>query len=137
MIWLIARHGLGLRFNLPLALGLCWVSNPLTVLPLYFVFLHTGEVLLSYFGDYHTPNWGELKAILFDPLPASESWWGAIEARFLGLFWLLGWPFVLGSAVWALGGGIITYLGVALGLWRYRSARQTASAAVRGQRATE
>lgn len=36
-----------LRANVPVALAMCWISNPITVVPLYFVFYWLGALLLG------------------------------------------------------------------------------------------
>ena len=35
------------RFNVPIALAMCWITNPFTMPPMYFVEYHTGAFLLG------------------------------------------------------------------------------------------
>ena len=45
-IWLIAWKGFKWRFNLIVAIAWSWLSNPLTMIPLYYMFYWTGKVML-------------------------------------------------------------------------------------------
>ncbi len=45
-IWLILRFFPKGSFNLPVACAMVWISNPLTVIPMYYVFFVTGDLLL-------------------------------------------------------------------------------------------
>ncbi len=35
------------RFNVPIALAMCWLSNPITMPPMYFIEYHVGSFLLG------------------------------------------------------------------------------------------
>ena len=45
-IWLLASKGFKWRFNLIVAIAWSWLSNPLTMIPFYYVFYLTGRVML-------------------------------------------------------------------------------------------
>ena len=47
--WLLLRTFTRVRFDLVLAIAMVWISNPLTVIPLYFLFHITGDFLISFF----------------------------------------------------------------------------------------
>lgn len=85
------------RVNLPLAVAMVWVTNPLTVPPLYWAAYEIGAWLLGQPGPR------------FDS-PPGLSWF--LEA--IGQIWQ---PLMLGLLVLGLAAGTIGYLGVRL-LWR-------------------
>ncbi len=47
--WLLFRVFTNSRFDLTLAIAMVWISNPLTVVPLYFLFHTTGKFLIDLF----------------------------------------------------------------------------------------
>ena len=47
LTWLVARRLFGWNFNYLIALAWTVVTNPLTLLPLYYVFYVTGELMLG------------------------------------------------------------------------------------------
>ena len=46
-IWVAARYLFRTNFNLPIAVAVVWISNPITVVPLYYGFLVTGNLFLG------------------------------------------------------------------------------------------
>jgi uncharacterized protein (DUF2062 family) len=48
--WLVQNYILKKKFDITLALTLIWISNPITVVPLYFLFYQTGSILLNLLG---------------------------------------------------------------------------------------
>jgi uncharacterized protein (DUF2062 family) len=122
LVWVLCRYGFRFRFNLTIAISMVWISNPVTMLPLYFLFLKTGDLMLSVLGY-------EVTEMTFQIFRA--------EVRRLGdgqsldwLHWLLyagqvflvefGWPIVLGSLVYAIPGGVVSYPFTIVTLRRYR-----------------
>jgi len=49
--WFIFRQHRELRFSFPVAIVFVWITNPLTMLPVYFVFHLTGQLLLGRSDD--------------------------------------------------------------------------------------
>ena len=96
---LAAAVAILIRCNLPIAVGLVWISNPITMPPLfYFCYLVGTEML----GGEHAPFLFEL------------SWEWLMDG--LGAIWQ---PFLLGCGTVGLVSGLIGYFGVRL-LWRLR-----------------
>jgi uncharacterized protein (DUF2062 family) len=93
-----------LKANLPILASLQFITNPLTVLPIYFTAYQVGRVILNPFGlDSPALNMGEMK-ILIDSLQAGN--WG-FNLRYLATVWMitsLG-ASVLGTSMGALGSG--------------------------------
>ena len=47
IVWSIYRYIFRRHFNLPVGVAMVWISNPLTMVPLYYLFLLTGYLLLE------------------------------------------------------------------------------------------
>ena len=128
MLWLLFRYVFRIRFNMLTGMTLIWLSNPLTMIPLYYTFLVTGQGMQEMAG--------------VDLLPVSYMAFSAAVGR-LGeigeldiLQWLYnaakvlivdyGWPMVLGSLVYAIPGAIIAYPLTGIWLRKYRGFRAAA-----------
>jgi uncharacterized protein (DUF2062 family) len=86
-----------LQFNLPLAMGLTWISNPANMLVLYFSFFYMGCLVLP---GYHTVGWAEFEAML-KPILNVDSFQILIDTLLsLGKNILV--PMILGSLVIAI-----------------------------------
>ncbi len=48
VVWSIYRYIFRRHFNLPVGVAMVWISNPLTMVPLYYLFLVTGYWSVSY-----------------------------------------------------------------------------------------
>ena len=127
VIWAFCRFLLRVNFHLPVAVAMVWISNPVTVLPLYFLFLETGIWFLEYAGQYWEPLDYEGFRELFLELGAQSPapWRERLGSGFLLLFWIYGWPILLGSFLWALPFALLTYPVTAFSVRKYR--RLTAS----------
>lgn len=88
-----------MRANIPFAVGLVWIANPLTMPAMYYICYEVGCFLLQ------TPH----QVISFQ-----FSW-----AWFLEMIAMVWKPLILGSLICGLIVGAIGYLGVLL-LWRYK-----------------
>lgn len=51
MTWLLAKQTKGLRFSLMIACAWTWVSNVFTMLPIYYVFYITGQIMIGNWGN--------------------------------------------------------------------------------------
>lgn len=105
MVWTIYRYIFKKRFNLPVGMAMVWISNPLTMVPLYYLFLLTGYWLME------TKNVLSYKLFTEKLTNISEAE-GTIEMIIKGTEFLildLGWPMIVGSIVFAVPGFIISY----------------------------
>ena len=123
MAWVISRYVLHLRFNLPIALAMTWISNPVTFIPLYFLYLKTGAWILVWFG--HVSQVGTYADFVqaLDLIQQANEYveWRRRFVNIVGqLFWQFGWPFVLGSVVYAVPLSVATYPITAVAMLRYR-----------------
>ncbi len=92
-----------LRLNLPLAVALVWVTNPLTIPPLFYFCYRIGAWVIGYVGDDMAFAW---------------SWeWFRLQ---LGQVWE---PFLIGSSIVASFSALLGYFGMRT-LWRWRVMRE-------------
>jgi len=85
-----AAHCVWWRANIPVAAGLTFITNPLTV---------GGWLWLAYQA-------GSLFVAPDPTAPSAEGWLGSLQA--------LGWPTVVGMGLFAIGGSALGYFGVKL-----------------------
>jgi len=107
-MFLAALVALPLRANLPVALALIWLSNPLTIIPLYYAYYWVGTLLLA----LPARSYREL-AQTFASLFRSLEKGGFLESlRSLGSEVL--WPVIVGSLVIAT---VCTFPAYRITLW--------------------
>ena len=128
MFWVLFRYVFRIRFNMIIAMTMVWTSNPLTMIPMYYAFLVTGQWMQELAGVGFLP-------ISYTAFSAEVGRLGAAE-ELSALQWLynalkvliveFGWPLVLGSLVYAIPGAIIAYPLTGIWLPRYRKFRAAA-----------
>lgn len=107
IIWSIYRYLFRRHFNLPVGVAVVWISNPLTMVPLYYLFLVTGYWLLETENEL---SYGHFAEILTRISETGETWEKIIEsARFILID--LGWPMIIGGLVYAVPGFVFSYFG--------------------------
>ena len=111
VIWAISRYLFRFRFNLPIAVALVWLSNPVTMVPLYFMFLITGDWILEMMGWFAVErDFDHFKVLLMNGGPdVPQGLWNRVVHGFLLLFWEFGWPMAIGSILWAVPSAILAY----------------------------
>ncbi|MBC8258367.1 MAG: DUF2062 domain-containing protein [SAR324 cluster bacterium] len=105
IIWSIYRYLFRRHFNLPVGVAMVWISNPLTMVPLYYLFLVTGCWVLDTQNNFSYQ-------LFADTLTRISETSGAWEKIMQGIRFLLidlGWPMVVGGFVYAVPGFIISY----------------------------
>ena len=105
LVWSIYRYIFGRHFSLPVGVAMVWVSNPLTMVPLYYLFLVTGYRLLETQNGISY----ELFTEYLGHISSTEGTWEMIVAGASFLLVDLGWPMIIGSLVYAVPGFIISY----------------------------
>lgn len=111
MIWFFFRFVFRIRFNMIIGMAMVWVSNPLTMIPMYYGFLVTGNWMQEMAGI-------QFMAISYAAFTAEFERLNAMgDMSFL--IWLyhaaqvlimeFGWPMVLGSLIYAIPAAIIAY----------------------------
>jgi uncharacterized protein (DUF2062 family) len=105
LVWSIYRYIFCRHFNLPVGVAMVWISNPLTIVPLYYLFLVTGYRLLETQNGISY----ELFTEYLGHISSTEGTWEMIVAGASFLLVDLGWPMIIGSLVYAVPGFIISY----------------------------
>ena len=105
LVWSIYRYIFGRHFSLPVGVAMVWISNPLTMVPLYYLFLVTGYRLLETQNGISY----ELFTEYIGHISSTEGTWEMIVAGASFLLVDLGWPMIIGSLVYAVPGFIISY----------------------------
>jgi uncharacterized protein (DUF2062 family) len=96
-----------LQFNLPIALALTWLSNPLNMIFLYFIFFYVGCLI---FPGYETMGWGDFQTLLA-PLLEVSSYQGLVD-NLVNLGRNIVLPMFLGSFLIAFPAAAMSYVGV-------------------------
>jgi len=121
-IWALCRIALRFRFNLTIGVAMVWITNPVTTIPFYYLFLQTGDLLLELIGHEAVPiSFAAFRAEVQELASGEPMGW---------LEWLVyatevlvieyGWPMFIGSLAWAIPGSVISYPFTIVCLGRYR-----------------
>ncbi len=121
IVWLCARGLFGWRFSLIHGLIWTWISNVFTLLPLYYLFFVTGQVMFGRFEDltgsaHFIEIWTRTFTADAGFAETLETW-----LRLLAIDW--GLSMLVGSIPWAILSGWLAYIW-SLALIRHRRARQ-------------
>ncbi len=122
MLWVVCRLLFRVRFNMTIGWAMVWISNPVTMVPLYYVFLITGHLFQDWMGHEVIPIAYEAFSVELNRLAAGEhlEWWQWLLNAAQVLVVEFGWPMVLGSLVYAVPGSLLTYPVTALLVRKYR-----------------
>ena len=127
MSWITAKYVFRSKFDLMIATAMVWLSNPLTMGPLYYLFLVTGawffnlvgisDVVMSYQSFAHKLN-----------LITSNADFSTVEKFLAGVHFMifdLGYPMVIGSLFWAIPLALLSYAVTLKYLKQYRIKKAT------------
>ena len=132
-IWLLVRYCVPrFDFNLFVGLAWTWVSNVVTLPPIYYVFLVTGQLML---GDFEgVGGFGAFSESLAASSTAADTWLASLWAGTKALFEAFGVPMFVGCVPWMFIMGWVGYKGsysVIVNVRARRRARAERRAAVR------
>jgi len=121
VIWTICRYLLRVRFNLPIAVAMVWVTNPITVIPIYYAFLVTGNLSLGmdFAQSFAFDEFRDLFSQAQEETATGPANWLYIKIALL--FWTFGWPMVVGSLIWAVPLSVLTYPFTTFAMLKYRA----------------
>jgi uncharacterized protein (DUF2062 family) len=122
MIWLFCKYVMNIRFDLVIGTALVWISNPLTMFFMYYVFLVTGNYLFQLLSiEVIDLTFQAFQTKLAFILSGDEksSWQIFIDGAIFLLI-DLGLPMVIGSFLYAVPFSLLTYKGTTFFLKRYR-----------------
>ena len=115
LVWGFCRYLLNFRFNLPVSVAMVWISNPLTMIPMYYGFLTTG----CWVQGKEQLTYATFESRLTEIL-SIHSAWGSIVSGAEYLLIELGEPMMLGSLFFAFPIAIGSYFLTYYGLLRHR-----------------
>lgn len=100
-LWLVITRLFRWEFSLFAGLAYTWTTNAFTMVPIYYLFYVTGQVMLGRFGDINGfDRFSELvEAISANP---ALSFWEALWLWTVELFSGWGVPMFVGSIPWAI-----------------------------------
>jgi uncharacterized protein len=121
-IWVVCRYLFRFRFNLTIGVAMVWITNPITTIPFYYLFLRTGDLFLELLGYGSAPmSFAEFRAEVLELAAGQPMGW---------LEWLMystevlvveyGWPLLVGSLIFAIPGSVLSYPATMVFLGRYR-----------------
>jgi len=125
LIWLGFKYFFNLRFDLLVGTALVWISNPVTMIPLYYGFLSTGYRFLTVSGISPVPlelSYKGFATQLSAILNAQQD--GTLETIVAGTRFLLfdlGFPMLIGSLFFAIPLSLVSYALIRRYLPRYRA----------------
>lgn len=115
-IWMFCRYVIRFHFNLPVGVALVWITNPVTVIPIYYLFLLTGSIVLQAEDILSFKHFEEE----FTLIAEQEGAWNSIVEGTRFLLVDLGWPMLVGGLCYAVPFAIVGYFTTRFGLTRYR-----------------
>ena len=121
-LWTLSRWVYGRAFNMPVCFAVSWVMNPLTVVPIYYLYYLTGDSVWDAVTT-PTPDWtfSQFEDVFLAAVaPHSGVWWERLFGGAYVLFDFFGWPIVLGSVMWAVPLSAAAYLTSRWAVTRYR-----------------
>ncbi len=111
VLWILCRYGIRVRFNLAIALAMVWISNPVTMVPLYYLFLVSGQWLQGLLGEeVAVMSYAYFQQAMAGLAPAEGLTW--LQWLFYAMEVLVlefGWPLVLGSLLYAVPAAVVAY----------------------------
>ncbi len=122
LTWLISRKLFNWDFSLVSALAWTWVTNIFTLLPFFYAFYFTGQLFLGHFND--DGGYNQIKSIYDGFEQENTGFWDNLLAWLNILISDIGIPLTIGSVVWALICGWLSYHLTLRFVIRYRKRRE-------------
>lgn len=119
LTWVVASRLFSWHFSLVLGLAWTWVTNAFTILPFYYVYYVTGQVLLGHWGDL--TGFDAFVSLWTDTFTPEAGFWNALTAYTVALVEGWGVPLAIGSLPWVLASAIGGYA-ISLRVSRRRAA---------------
>ena len=107
MTWLVWKKISSEGFSLTLALAWTWVTNVFTLVPIYYVFYVTGQLLMGNFDDI--TGYDKLQSIIADTFLAEYGFWETWGVFFKMLLKDWGLSMAVGCLPWVVAGYICGY----------------------------
>jgi len=124
LVWVAGRRLFKWDFSLIIAWAWTWTTNVITLLPCYYLFYMTGQVMLGRFDDM--TGYSEFMKHWDSQVgdDAALTLWDSVWARTVMLLKGWGLPMLIGCVPWAVLGAWVGYYWSLGFLRRYRSSRE-------------
>ena len=123
MTWVIAKRIFKWDFHLLVSLAWTWFTNVITLLPSYYLFFLTGQLLLGRFDDLSGYNEFILSYDKNVAAAGLEGYWEGLWVSAVLLFEGWGIPMLIGCLPWAVLGSWGGYVWSLKFIKRYRKAK--------------
>jgi len=120
LTWVAATRVFSWHFNLVLGLAWTWITNVFTILPFYYAFYVTGQLMLGHWDDLS--GYDSFVALWQGTFTQDAGFWETATAYTVDIVQGWGLPLLMGSMPWVVVSGIAGYV-VSLRLSRRRQAR--------------
>ena len=120
LTWLIVRRLFRWDFNLIVGFAWTWISNPITFIPIYYVFYVTGQFLLGRWGDLL----GYDSFLALSRRLSDAAFFEQISIYFSTIVWGWGSTMVVGCIPYAAVGGFLGYRWGMKFIVRHRKSRE-------------
>lgn len=105
--WALVRP-FGVRFYLPLAVALVWITNPITMPPAYYTFYITGLKFFQFLGsDITGVSFAAFERVLLDSTEMGV--WAGLWFWIQYMVYQLGWPMLVGGFVIGVPIALVSY----------------------------
>ncbi|MBI76386.1 MAG: hypothetical protein CMM53_01195 [Rhodospirillaceae bacterium] len=121
--WVVARRIFNWDFHLLISLAWTWITNVLTLLPSYYLFFLTGQIILGRFDDLSGYNEFLISYDKNFAADGSVGYWEGVWLYVVLLFKGWGVPMLIGCGPWAVLGGWAGYAWSLKFINGYRSAK--------------
>ncbi len=98
--WMIGSRLIGWHFALIPAMAFTWVTNILTIVPVYYLYYITGQLMLGHWSDI--AGYDAFAALFSSTAPADAGFFETVWAWIETLLTYWGVPIVLGSIPWTI-----------------------------------
>ncbi|WP_170294748.1 DUF2062 domain-containing protein [Roseospira navarrensis] len=105
--WFLTNRLFSWNFSLVLSLAWTWVTNAFTILPFYYGYYVTGQVLLGHWDDI--TGFETFVGLWEGTFGADMGFWAALWAYLVDIVAGWGLPLVVGSVPWVLLTGFFGY----------------------------
>ncbi len=110
-IWACLRYFFKCHFSLPIAIAMVFISNPVTVVPIYYASFVLGKFFLSWLDNSMEPFNYELWRAEFSQIVGvdNQTMLQSIAQGSKALWSSFGWPLFLGGGLFAILFSVLTY----------------------------
>jgi len=120
LTWIITTRLFSWNFNLVLGLAWTWVTNVFTVLPLYYAFYVSGQLILGHWNDLS--GYEGFVSLWHGTFSPDAGFWEVTKGYTVDILQGWGLPLLVGSTPWIVITGIAGYVAT-LRLSKRRQAR--------------